>query len=123
MGWCIRGIRGATTVDANTEAAIDAAVAELLTTLCERNPFAPEDICSVIFSTTPDLNAMFPSQAARKHLSRWENVALLDLNQMQTATGITHCVRVLVQVNTPVAPDQIHHVYLRGARQLRPDRI
>ncbi|UFP93431.1 chorismate mutase [Gloeobacter morelensis] len=123
MGWCVRGIRGATTVEENSKAAIEQAVVELMASICERNVFEPQDIGCVIFTATSDLDALFPSQAARCHLRGWENVALLDLAQLEVPGSVPRCIRVLLQINTPHPQPEIQHVYLRGARGLRPDRV
>jgi chorismate mutase len=42
---------------------------------------------------------------------------------MTTADSLPRCVRVLVHWNTDLRPDQIRHVYLDGARALRPDLV
>ncbi|AGY58932.1 chorismate mutase [Gloeobacter kilaueensis] len=123
MGWGIRGIRGATTVEENSAAAIEQAVVELLEELSRRNRLNCADIGCVIFTATADLDAIFPSQAARLNLPGWEQVALLDLTQMAVPGSLPRCVRVLLQVNTDLPQQAIHHVYLRGAQHLRPDRL
>ena len=71
-----RGIRGATTVETNTAAAILVATRELLTRIVEANDVAVEDVASAFFIVTPDLTAAFPAQAARE--LGWQHVALLD---------------------------------------------
>jgi chorismate mutase len=42
--------------------------------------------------------------------------------EMNTRGGLPRCIRVLVHWNTERRPDEIHHVYLHAAGQLRPDR-
>ncbi len=120
MGWRVRAIRGAITVPANTAEAIGAAVNELLDALEHRNAIDPAELVSVIFSVTPDLNAAFPAQFARRRPG-WELVPLLDVQQMDVNGALPRCIRVLIQLNTPLAQAEMHHVYLRGARELRPD--
>src|SRR6266542_914547 len=61
----LRGLRGATTATANTSEAILAATAELLAALQQANGFAPEDVESAIFTSSPDLTAEYPARAAR----------------------------------------------------------
>lgn len=115
----VRGIRGATTADANTPDAIAAAVAELLGALRAENGFALEDVAGVFFTATPDLNAAFPAAAAR--MLGWERVPLLCAQEMDVPGSPPRCLRVLVLVNTDRRQDEVRHVYLRGARGLRPD--
>ena len=62
--WKVRGIRGATTVTENTDIAIAISVNELLDEIETHNQFEAEDIVSVFFTVTTDLNAMFPAAAA-----------------------------------------------------------
>jgi chorismate mutase len=116
----LRGIRGATTVDANTRDAILTATHELLSQLIEANHLCAEDVASVIFSTTPDLNAAYPALAARA--LGWHDVALLCTHEMAVPDGLARCVRVLIHWNTALPGDQVRHVYIKGAVNLRPDR-
>ncbi len=118
--WRVRAIRGATTVEANSRAAITQAVMELLDAIETHNPLDPEEVVNVIFSATPDLNAVFPAQIARQRPG-WDQIPLLDVQQMAVAGSLPYCIRVLVQVNTCQSPAQLHHVYLKEAGQLRPD--
>lgn len=118
--WKVRGIRGATTASENTPEAIREVVTELLDEIETRNQLDPEDIVSAIFTATPDLDAIFPAQVARQRL-HWENVPLLDVQQMQVENSLQRCIRVLIQVNTSKPQSQICHIYLRHATNLRPD--
>jgi len=115
-----RGIRGATTAIDNTRDAILEATHELLVHLIEANQLSVEDIASAIFSTTPDLNAEFPAVAARE--LGWLDTALLSTHEMAVPGGLERCIRVLIHWNTTRRADQIVHVYMRGARVLRPER-
>lgn len=115
----VRGIRGATTVSANTREAILEATKELLTAMLQANEIQVDSIASAIFTATPDLNAEFPALAARQ--MGWTNVALLCGHEMSVPGSLPRCLRVLLHVNTDKPASQIRHVYLRGARVLRPD--
>lgn len=115
-----RGVRGATTVDSNDREAILEATRDLLRRMIVVNGIRPEDVAGVIFSTTPDLNAEFPAVAARQ--LGWHDVALLCTHEMNVPGALQRCIRILILWNTDRAQDEIHHVYIRGARHLRPDR-
>jgi len=119
-GVCCRGVRGATTVDANTREAIVQAATELLSQMALANDVRPDDVASVIFTTTRDLNADFPALAAR-HMG-WNDVALLCAHEIDVPGGLPMCLRILLHVNTEKRADEIVHVYLRDARVLRPDK-
>ncbi len=115
----LRGIRGATTARANTRDAIHDATRELLEMLVRANCLKPEDIASVHFTLTQDLDAAFPASAARS--LGWNWVALLDAQAPPVPHDLPRCIRVLIHWNTDRRSDQIQHVYLHDAAQLRPD--
>ncbi len=118
--WRLRGIRGATTVDANTRADIIDATEELLAEMIVQNDIESSEVASVWFTTTPDLNAEFPAVAARLTF-KWSHAALMCGHEMQVPGSLPSCLRILLHVNTLLRQNQIQHVYLRGARVLRTD--
>lgn len=115
-----RGIRGAITVDTNTGEAILQAATELLSQMVAANDVRPEEVATVFFTTTRDLNADFPALAARR--MGWNDVALLCAHEMDVPGSLPMCLRILLQVNTEKQAEEIVHVYLRGAQVLRPDK-
>lgn len=115
------GVRGAITVNENTAAAIREATIELLTALVEANQMQVEDIGGVFFTTTLDLNAEYPGVTARE--IGWTDVAIMCGHEMAVPHGLPLCLRVMLMWNTNLAPHDIHHVYLRNAQRLRPDRV
>ena len=115
-----RGVRGATTADANTREAILEATRDMLERLIAANGIRQEDVASAIFSTTQDLNAEFPAVAARE--LGWTEAALLNTHEMAVPGSLPRCIRVLIHWNTTRSASEIVHVYIRGARSLRPDR-
>jgi chorismate mutase len=114
-----RGVRGATTVEENEAGAILEATRELLAALVEANGLEAKDLASAIFSVTPDLDAAFPAGAARQ--LGWTCVPLLDVQEVPVPGSLARCIRVLLHWNTERPALEIVHVYLRGARTLRPD--
>jgi chorismate mutase len=115
-----RGVRGATTVESDGRDEILLATGELLWLLVKRNGIDPDDLASAIFTTTPDLVGEYPALAARK--LGWSDVALLCGHEMAVPHGVERCIRVLLHWNTAKSPREIEHVYIRGARNLRPDQ-
>tara|TARA_B100000700_G_scaffold68737_1_gene76097 strand:- start:289 stop:666 length:378 start_codon:yes stop_codon:yes gene_type:complete len=113
-------LRGATTCEDNSVESITLAVEELLSELVSRNNLIPDQIISVTFSVTTDLDACFPASIARKK-SGWENIALLDSQQMFVKGDLSKCIRLLACVSLP--NKQIpQNPYLNNAKNLRPDR-
>ena len=115
-----RGVRGATTVENNSAEAIQAATRELLYIMIRANGIHVNDVASVIFTTTTDLNATYPALAARQ--LGWYDAALLCGHEMEVPGGLERCIRILIHWNTTCGPEDIVHVYLREAKGLRPDR-
>jgi chorismate mutase len=114
-----RGIRGAITVEVNDPGAIIVATRELLERIVFANGLLAEDIASVIFTATPDLDAVHPARAARE--MGWVSTPLLCMQEMAVKDSLPRCIRVLVLWNTELPSEQVRHVYLGGARALRPD--
>ncbi len=118
--WQVRAIRGATTVLENSVVAIREAVTELLDKLEGENQLKPAQIISATFTVTQDLDATFPAAIARARPC-WDNVPLLDVQQMHVEGGLARCIRLLTYVNIPASQVEIYHPYLRQAQNLRPD--
>ena len=114
-----RGVRGATTVDANDREQILAATRQLLALLIRRNGIQAAEVASAIFTTTPDLTAEFPALAARQ--LGWLEVPLLCSHEMLVEGALPRCIRILIHWNTDKSQNAIQHVYVRGAESLRPD--
>jgi chorismate mutase len=115
----VRGIRGATTVGSNSRDEIIEAARELLQAMIDANGIDPEEVASAFFTTTPDLNAEFPAVAARQ--MGWTFVPLLCGHEMTVPGSLPLCLRILLHVNTEKGAHDVSHIYIRGARTLRPD--
>lgn len=115
-----RGVRGATTVTENDKDSILNATRELLFIMVRSNNIDPADVASAIFTTTADLNVTYPALAARQ--MGWYDVPLLCSNEIGVDGGLPMCVRILLHWNTVTPQKEIHHIYLHGAKGLRPDK-
>ncbi len=115
----VRGIRGATTVDENSEEAILKATRELLEQMAEANNVEPDEIAALLFTATPDLTAVFPAEAARQ--LNWAAVPLMSATEIDVPGALPQCIRVLMLWNAARSQEQITHIYLRRATALRPD--
>ena len=94
----IRGVRGAITASENTTEAILEATTEALETLIELNGIEECDVASVLFTTTPDLDACYPAKAARN--LGWRQVALMGFQEADVPDGLKMWVRVLIHWTT-----------------------
>ena len=115
----VRGIRGAITVERDDATLLMDATERLLRAILTENAIDSGDIASALFTLTPDLVSQFPAAAARR--IGWTQVPLLNFTEIAVPGGLPRCIRVLLHVNTDKAQDAIVHVYLDGARVLRPD--
>ena len=115
----VRAIRGATQVAADDRDEILDAVAELILAVLERNGVDSADLISVIFTATPDLTAEFPAYAARR--LGITDVPLLCAQEVDVPGAMPRVVRLLAHVESHSHREEIRHVYLRGAQQLRTD--
>ena len=119
--YMVRGIRGATTVLRNDSEDIINETTKLLEEIRNANDLSEEDIISVIFTVTNDLNAVFPAVAARK--IGWTSLALMCMTEIDVPGSLKKCIRVLLHINTKKAQSEIKHIYLNNAKVLRPDII
>jgi len=115
----VRAIRGATTVENNNADEMLRETEKLLIDIVEKNRLKEEDIISIIFTVTNDLNATFPAIAARN--LGWTSIALMCTNEINVPGSLEKCIRVLIHVNSDKNNNEIKHVYLNKAKVLRPD--
>ena len=115
----VRAIRGAVQVDANERADILEGTTELVSEVMTRNSLVPDDVISVVFTATPDLNAEFPALAARK--IGFHDVPLLCASEIEMTRAMPRMVRLLMHVDTDQPRSALEHVYLRGTMALRLD--
>ena len=112
----LRAIRGATTCAQNSIPSIEIAVTELLSEIIKRNQLHPDQILSITFSVTKDIDACFPAAIARKSFGLQE-VALLDCQQMFVKDDLKNCIRALAYAWLP-SNKKTNHPYLGMATKL-----
>jgi monofunctional chorismate mutase len=115
----VRALRGAVTASSNTKVAITEATTELLEEMLDRNDIATDDLVFVIITATADITAEFPAAAARK--IGLSHIPLLSAQELIVEGSLPLTIRALMLMNTEKAREQLRHVYLREARQLRMD--
>ena len=116
----IRGVRGATVAEDNQPESILDATRELLLAIQAANPtLRPEDIASIFFTVTDDLDAVHPARAARQ--LGWVQTPLMCAREIPVPGDVGMCIRVLVHWNTDLPQTGIRHIYLKDAAQLRPE--
>ena len=116
----VRGLRGAITIAEDNDAAVIGATRELLLAILRENPtLRKEDIASILFTVTDDIQSVYPAKAARE--LGWAQVPLICAREIPVNGSLAYCIRVLLHWNTDLAQDGVRHVYLREAVRLRPD--
>ena len=119
MPAAVRALRGATTVDEDTVAAINQRVQTLVSAMLDRNGVDKDDLISIVFTATDDIHSMFPAAAAR--VLGLGDVPLLCARELDIDGGAKLCIRVLMHLTTTRRRAELHHVYLEGAKGLRDD--
>ena len=112
-----RAARGAIVVPENTRDAILASTGKVVEEMMARNHLALEQVVSVIFTATEDLDAVFPAEAARG--IGFTTVPLLCAREIAVPGAMARVVRVLMHFESD--DPEIAHVYLDGAERLRDD--
>ncbi|HDL18839.1 MAG TPA: chorismate mutase [Bacteroidetes bacterium] len=115
----VRGIRGANTVDGDSKSEIFRSTKDLLQEIFTVNRINPEEIAAIYFTLTPDLNAAFPAEVTRE--MGMTKVPLLCMREIGVPGSLPQVVRILLLVNTELDQNEIKHVYLREAKNLRDD--
>ncbi|MDQ2085789.1 chorismate mutase [Herbivorax sp. ANBcel31] len=114
----VKAIRGATTVSNNDKHEIINETQKLLDEIIKENHLSKDDIISIIFTATKDLDAAFPAVAARE--IGMNDVALMCMNEIDVPDSLKKCIRVMFHVNTDT-DKIIRHIYLNDSKVLRPD--
>lgn len=114
-------LRGAISVEENTEKAIIEATKELLAKLIEENNLAEEDLVSIISSATDDLDKVYPGKAIRE--LGFKLTPILCLQEMKVENSSSKMIRLLIHVEGKKKKEKIKHQYLKKAEKLRPDLL
>lgn len=115
----LRALRGAITCDEDTKAEIETRTQRLILEMLARNELEHDDIVSVIFTATADLQAEFPAAAARA--VGFGDVPLLCARELEIEGSMPRVIRVLMHCYTDRERAELQHVYLDGAQALRTD--
>ncbi len=112
-------IRGATTVEENTAESMLNNTKELLHKIIEENKIETDKVISILFTVTNDLNKVAPAKAARE--LGFVHAGLMCFNEMVVEGSLDKCIRVMILYNSNINQADVKHIYLKGAKILRPD--
>lgn len=113
-------IRGATQANEDTIKGIKDATSELLKEIIKQNNLTGEKIINIMFTVTSDLTAIQPATVAREELNL-KSTPMLCMQEMKVPNDLSRCIRILINVYSTLSKEDVKHVYLRGAKDLRPD--
>jgi len=113
-------LRGAVQCE-NKEDDIITHVTSMYDELLKSNRLEEDDIVSVIFSVTNDLNAISPCTALRRANRAGGSMALFASQEPEIKNSLERTVRVIIHCYLE-EDSKPNHVYLNGAEVLRPDR-
>ena len=119
MPAAVRALRGATTVDGDTADQVRDRTKALVAAMLERNAVDHDDLISILFTATDDIHSLFPATAARE--LGLGDVPLICARELDIVASTPRCIRVLLHCSTSRKRDELHHVYLEGAKNLRDD--
>ncbi|HLR74850.1 MAG TPA: chorismate mutase [Virgibacillus sp.] len=118
----MRGLRGATTVNENSEQEILEHTKRLIEEMVHVNDVTPSMISHVFISVTDDINAVFPAKALRL-IHGWTYVPVMCMREIDVPNSLEKCIRVMMVVHTNKNQDEIKHIFHNDAIKLRPDLI
>lgn len=116
----IQAIRGAITVKENSVNAIKEATSRLIKEIIDQNNLVIDEIVNISFTMTDDLTVANPATALRETLNL-TTVPMLCSQEMKIDGGMPFCIRTMIQTYTPLTRQEIKHIYLEEAANLRPD--
>jgi chorismate mutase len=115
----LAALRGAVCVQ-NDPADITAKIARVYDLLLDRNAIREEDIVSLLFSVTKDIDAKNPAAALRES-GRGRDISLFSVQEPHIKDSLSGVIRLMMHCYMEeTAPPR--HVYIEGAEALRPDR-
>ena len=111
-------IRGAITAEENSKACIWENTKIMLNEIIKQNNLNIDDIVSIFFTCTRDLDEAYPAVAARE--LGIVDAALMCVQELYVKGSLEMCIRVAVNVETDKKQKDMNHIYLKGAERLRP---
>ncbi len=117
----IHALRGATTIDSDDPTQVDERTQEMMALLLKRNDLVADDLISILFSVTADIRSRNPATATRA--MGMVDVPLLGVQEADMEGALPLCIRVMLHTQTATDRASLHHVFLHGAKVLRPDLV
>lgn len=116
----ILAIRGATTVESNTKEEILKETSNLMQTIIKENNLDTDDMISMCFTMTNDLDAVYPAVAVRDILNITD-IPMLNYEEKYIQGSLRKCIRVMIYIESNKTKKDVKHIYLNKAKELRKD--
>lgn len=111
-------IRGAISIEKNSVKEINKKTVELFESIFKENKINKEEIVSILFSCTNDIDKAYPGKFIRERYNL-NKVAIMHFNEMVVEDSLNLCIRVLILLNG--YNPNMKYVYLGEAKKLRND--
>lgn len=118
----VLAIRGATTVSSNTKEKILKESSILIKEIIDKNQLCTDDIISMCFTMTRDLDKVYPAVAVREILNITD-IPLLNFEEKYIEGSLEKCIRVMVYINSDKNKQDVKHIYLNKSEVLRQDIV
>lgn len=118
----VLAIRGATTSNGNSAEEINECTTQMMREIIKSNNLDEIDVVSIMFTATADLDQLYPSVCVRENIG-WINTPILNFEEKNIVNSLKKCIRVLIHINSDKQKSMLNHVYLKGAKKLRPDLL
>lgn len=115
-------LRGATTINKNTEEEIKTNSIELFQEIIKKNHIELDKIITIQFSCTQDITKAYPGKFIREYFNL-KHTAIMHFNEMNVDSNVESyiplCIRILILVDVDTKKREF--IYLNKAANLRKD--
>lgn len=116
----IYSLRGATTVENDSAEDITERTVELIAEMKKHIDFSVSRAVNLFITTTADVTAFYPARAVRES-GLLDGCPLFSALEPPIKNSLEKCIRVMLTIDTDERDFAPKHVYLHGAKALRPD--
>ncbi|PQQ37011.1 chorismate mutase [Photorhabdus laumondii] len=115
---CLRAIRGAVQVVADTPELIAKGTVEMVSEIIASNGLHHTDLISIFFTITPDLTSELPPLAVQE--AGWTQIPMLCAAELHSQVMIPRVIRMLAHVHWTKQNSEPCNIYLPGTTPVRP---
>lgn len=113
----VRAIRGAIQLEHDERTHLLKSTAELLAKMMHANNLDDDQLVSILFTVTKDINSEYPALAVKE--LGLEDVPVMCFVAMDVAGAKPMIISALINANMDSPRSEVNHVYLRGAEEIQ----